>query len=565
MRDRIVAETRGNPLALLELPRGLTPAELAGGFGLPARPPLGGPHRGRASCGGSKRCPTETRRLLLVAAAEPVGDARCCWRAGGRARHRRRRRGPAAADAGLVELGARVRFRHPLVRSAVYRRPRPRTAGASHRALADATDPEAIPIAAPGTARRPRPGPTRTSPPSSSARPSGRRRAAGWPPRRAFLERAADADAGSGARGRGARWPRRRPSTRPARPTRPARCCREPRRAAGRAPARAASSSLRGADRVRRDARPRRAAAAARGGAGGSSRSTPALARDTYLDALCAQRSSAGRLARGGDAREVAGGRRAAPARDPARAPRSAPRRARARSSPTGYAAACAGARGGVARVPATSRAPRRTSCAGCGWPATSRSRPVGRRGLGRADRAPRRSSPVETGALTVLPSRWTTAPRRSCSAASSRVGDALAGRGRRRRRRRPAATSRYRRSRWPPGRAGGGRRRRWSRPAARTAPARRGAAGSSPPRGARGALQRPRPLRRGAGRGRARRRAPAELGVPCWRWPSSSRRRRAAASPSAPPAPLDAAGRGRRGDRDRLGARRRWPARARC
>ena len=117
VRERIVAETRGNPLALLELPRGLTPAELAGGFGLPDAPGLSGRIERQLSeaVGGAS---AETRRLLLVAAAEPVGDPVLVWRAAGRLGigvH-------AAADTdGLLAIGARVIFRHPLVRSSVYR------------------------------------------------------------------------------------------------------------------------------------------------------------------------------------------------------------------------------------------------------------------------------------------------------------------------------------------------------------------------------------------------------------------------------------------------------------
>jgi hypothetical protein len=82
VRERLVAETRGNPLALLELPRGLTPAELAGGFGLPDSPGLSG----RIEDSFRRRfagLPPETRRLLLVAAAEPVGDPVLVWRAAG--------------------------------------------------------------------------------------------------------------------------------------------------------------------------------------------------------------------------------------------------------------------------------------------------------------------------------------------------------------------------------------------------------------------------------------------------------------------------------------------------
>src|SRR6202022_4099709 len=83
VRERIVAETRGNPLALLELPRGLTPAELAGGFGFPDAPALSG----RIEDSFRRRLeglPAETQRLLLVAAAEPVGDPVLVWRAAGR-------------------------------------------------------------------------------------------------------------------------------------------------------------------------------------------------------------------------------------------------------------------------------------------------------------------------------------------------------------------------------------------------------------------------------------------------------------------------------------------------
>src|SRR5262249_55238649 len=119
VRDQIVAETQGNPLALLELPRGLSPAELAGGFGLPAAGPLSG--RGEASCRRQlEALPEEARRLLLVAAAEPYGDLSLVWRAAGRLGIGVQAAAPAV-DAGLVEFGARVRFRHPLLRAASYR------------------------------------------------------------------------------------------------------------------------------------------------------------------------------------------------------------------------------------------------------------------------------------------------------------------------------------------------------------------------------------------------------------------------------------------------------------
>ncbi len=143
VRDRIVAETRGNPLALLELPRGLTPAELAGGFGLPDAPAL--PGRIEESFGRRLTpLPSATRRLLLVAAAEPVGDPVLVWRAAERLGVGVEAAAPAAA-AGLVEFGGRVRFRHPLVRSAVYRSASAEARHRVHGALAEATDPDRDP------------------------------------------------------------------------------------------------------------------------------------------------------------------------------------------------------------------------------------------------------------------------------------------------------------------------------------------------------------------------------------------------------------------------------------
>jgi DNA-binding CsgD family transcriptional regulator len=143
VRDRIVAETRGNPLALLELPRGLTPAELAGGFGLPDARPLAS--RVEESFVQRVRAlPRETQLLLLVAAAEPVGDVSLLWRAAERFGIGGSASGPAE-EAGLIELGIRVRFRHPLVRSAVYRAATAEDRQDAHRALAEAIHPEADP------------------------------------------------------------------------------------------------------------------------------------------------------------------------------------------------------------------------------------------------------------------------------------------------------------------------------------------------------------------------------------------------------------------------------------
>ena len=143
VRDRIVAETRGNPLALLELPRGLSPAELAFGFGLTDTMPLAG----RIEEGFLRRLeplPIETRRVLITAAAEPGGDDALLWRAVGRLGIGHE--AAAAAEAtGLIELGARVRFRHPLVRSAAYRSASLLDRQDVHRALAEVTDPDLDP------------------------------------------------------------------------------------------------------------------------------------------------------------------------------------------------------------------------------------------------------------------------------------------------------------------------------------------------------------------------------------------------------------------------------------
>ena len=143
VRDRIIAETRGNPLALLELPRGATPADLAGGFGSPRVAEL----PGRIEDNFRRRLevlPSATQRLMLVAAAEPAGEPALLWRAAERLGIGTEAIAPAA-DAGLLVVGERVTFRHPLARRAVYRSASPQERRAAHQALAGATDPEADP------------------------------------------------------------------------------------------------------------------------------------------------------------------------------------------------------------------------------------------------------------------------------------------------------------------------------------------------------------------------------------------------------------------------------------
>jgi DNA-binding CsgD family transcriptional regulator len=143
VRDRIVAETRGNPLALLELSQGLTTAELPAGLGLPGARPLGSVIE-QSFLRRVRSLPPATQRLLLLAAAEPVGDVPLLWRAAERLGIGAGAAAPAEA-AGLIEFDVRVRFRHPLVRSATYRAATASQRQEVHRALAEVTDPEADP------------------------------------------------------------------------------------------------------------------------------------------------------------------------------------------------------------------------------------------------------------------------------------------------------------------------------------------------------------------------------------------------------------------------------------
>jgi DNA-binding CsgD family transcriptional regulator len=141
--DRVVAETRGNPLALQEMWRSLSLGQSSGGFGVPETPALSA----RIEDGFRRRLealPADSQRLVLLAAAEPTGDPALLWRAarllgiGTQAQD-------AAQDAGLIQIGDRVTFRHPLVRSAVYRSASPQQRRAANAALAEATDPVADP------------------------------------------------------------------------------------------------------------------------------------------------------------------------------------------------------------------------------------------------------------------------------------------------------------------------------------------------------------------------------------------------------------------------------------
>ena len=143
VRGRILAEARGNPLALLELSRGRSSTALAGGFAVPSGLPL--PSRIQAEYRRRvELLPSDTQHLLLLAAADPVGDPHLFWRAAAELGIVVAAAAPAEAE-GLLEVNGRVGFRHPLLRSAIYQAASPAERRSVHRALATVTDPEADP------------------------------------------------------------------------------------------------------------------------------------------------------------------------------------------------------------------------------------------------------------------------------------------------------------------------------------------------------------------------------------------------------------------------------------
>jgi DNA-binding CsgD family transcriptional regulator len=141
--DQIITESHGNPLALLELPRTWNVAGVAGGFGLPSRQPVAGKIE-QSYIRRLRLLPSDTQLLVLTAAAEPLGDLVLLHRAAGTLGIDIAAAGPAQ-DGGLLELGARVEFAHPLVRSAAYRSAAAEDRHRVHRALADATAAETDP------------------------------------------------------------------------------------------------------------------------------------------------------------------------------------------------------------------------------------------------------------------------------------------------------------------------------------------------------------------------------------------------------------------------------------
>ena len=199
VRDRIVAETRGNPLALLELPRGLTPAELAGGFGLPEARELSS----RIEQGFLRRVrslPPATRRLLLVAAAEAAGDTAVISRAAERLELDTAALVPAT-EAGLIEPGPGVRFRHPLVRSAAYQAGTGDERRRAHEALAAVTDPQRDPDRRAWHRARAAAGPDESAAGDLERSAARARTRGGVAAAAAFLERAADLSVDPARRG----------------------------------------------------------------------------------------------------------------------------------------------------------------------------------------------------------------------------------------------------------------------------------------------------------------------------------------------------------------------------
>ena len=365
VQDRILAETGGNPLALLELPGALTFAELAGGFGVLDARRLPGQieesFRRRVEV-----LPAESQRLLLVAAAEPVGEPLLMWRAARQLGIGADAAAPAEA-AGLLTIGERVTFRHPLVRSAVYRAAPSEDRRAVHQALADATDPGADPD------RHAWHHAQATLEPDEQVaaeleRSAGRAQArGGMAAAAAFLERSAELTP-------------------------------EPGRRAERTLAAAQAKHLAGAfdaalgllavagtgplddfDRARlsllsgqiafassrgSDAPPLLLAAARK-----LERLDVRLARDTYLEALSAA-VFAGRLALGGGLLEVAEAARTAPPPPGQARPPDLLLDGLAVLITRGFAAGAPLLKQAVAAFRGVESPPRR-SCAGCGWPAT--------------------------------------------------------------------------------------------------------------------------------------------------------------------------------------------------
>jgi DNA-binding CsgD family transcriptional regulator len=317
VRDRLIAETHGNPLALLELPRSIPLAQFPGGLGPVDDPGL----LGRIQASFQRRLdglPADAQRLVLLAAAEPTGDPVLLWRAAGLLGIGTPARA-AVEETGLLTIGGRVVFRHPLVRSAVYAAASLKARRMVNGALADATDPLADPERRAWHRAQAALGPDEGVA-AELERLAGRARArGGYAAAGAFLQRSAEL------------------TLDPARRADRALAAADARYAAGMFEAAAGLLATAQAGRLddRQRARldllhARIAFASSRGGdvpllflkaARNLEPIDVRLARETYLEALTAA-LFAGRLAAGGDVREVAEAARALPpAPQPARAP----------------------------------------------------------------------------------------------------------------------------------------------------------------------------------------------------------------------------------------------------
>ncbi|MFE7837011.1 ATP-binding protein [Streptomyces sp. NPDC057474] len=317
VRERIVAESGGNPLALLELPRRLAVGELAGGFGRPDAGPLSS----QIEQGFLRRVqslPAETRRLLFTAAAEPVGDVTLLRRAAERLGIDVDTAASHADAAELITLGTRVRFRHPLVRSAAYRAASANDRREAHRALADATDARLDPDRRAWHLAGAASGPDETVA-AELERSAGRAQARGGiAATAAFLQRAAALTQDPVRRARrtveAARATLHAGAFEPA-ATLLATAEAGPLDELGRARIDVLHAEIAFAQNRGREAPSLLLAAAHRFGP-----LDVALARDTYLDAVAAA-IFAGRLAHGPGLREVGEAARAAPPQRPARLP----------------------------------------------------------------------------------------------------------------------------------------------------------------------------------------------------------------------------------------------------
>jgi DNA-binding CsgD family transcriptional regulator/tetratricopeptide (TPR) repeat protein len=309
--DRIVAEARGNPLALLELHRGLDAMQLASGLGLPGRSSL----LSRIEESFHRRLtplPADTRQLLIIAAAEPIGDPVLTWRAAQRLGIEINAAAPAQAS-GLVNFGAHVQFRHPLVRSAIYRAASPDQLRRAHATLAEATDPSVDPDRRAWHAAQATVGPDEAVAANLERSADRAQSRGGMAAAAAFMERAAELTLD--------------PARRPQRALAAARAHHEAGapNAALRLLSLAEGSQLDDAGHAQVDLLRARIAFTMNRGSDAPPMLLKAakqlelfdirLARETYLDALLAA-MFAGGLATGGSVREAAEAARAAPAPD---------------------------------------------------------------------------------------------------------------------------------------------------------------------------------------------------------------------------------------------------------